>query len=50
MIMKTLIIFNKVESIGYAIVDGNYSRFNGVMFNAFFEEQFSVCSLEKAYI
>lgn len=37
--MKTLIIFNEVEEISYAIVDGNYSRFNGVMFNSFMPEQ-----------
>lgn len=32
--MKTLIIFNEIEKLSYAIVDGDYSRFNGVMVNA----------------
>jgi hypothetical protein len=32
--MKTLIVFNEIESLGFAIVDGDYSRFNGVMFNS----------------
>jgi hypothetical protein len=32
--MKTLIIFNEIDSIGFTIVDGDYARFNGVVFNS----------------
>lgn len=32
--MKTLIIFNEIESIGFAVVDGDYAHFNGVVFNS----------------
>lgn len=31
--MKTLIIFNDCETIQYIIVDGDYSRFNNIVFN-----------------
>jgi hypothetical protein len=34
--MKTLIIFNSVEKdIEYFIINGDYSRFNNVVFNGF---------------
>ena len=33
--MKTLIVFNDIESpIQFLVVDGDYSRFHGVMVNA----------------
>ena len=32
--MKTLIILNEIEKIRYSIVDGDMSRFNGVIFNS----------------
>jgi len=43
--MKTLIIYNPLDSeIQYLIVDGNYSRFHGVVVNSMngngFEEEF----------
>ena len=43
--MKTLIIFNDLESpIQYLVVDGDYSRFHGVLVNSMngtgFEEEF----------
>jgi len=34
MMMKTLIIFNDIHSITYSIVEGDVSRFNGVIFNS----------------
>lgn len=38
--MKTLIIFNEIESFGFAIVDGDYSHFNGVMFNSMMRHEY----------
>ena len=32
-IMKTLIIFNDCETVKYITVDGDYSKFNNIVFN-----------------
>ena len=32
--MKTLIIYNEIEFIKFVIVDGDYSRFNGICANS----------------
>lgn len=50
--MKTLIIFSDIESpIQYLIVDGDYSRFNGVVVNAVngtgFESEFTDWMFDK---
>jgi hypothetical protein len=43
--MKTLIIFNDIESIRYSIVEGDVSRFNGVIFNSMMShEHIEECS------
>lgn len=50
--MKTLIIYNDVESpIQFLVVDGDYSRFHGVMVNAVtgtgFEDEFCDWMFDK---
>jgi len=50
--MKTLVIFNDIESpLQFLIVDGDYSRFNGVIVNAVngtgFEEEFCEWMFDK---
>ena len=44
--MKTLIIYNDIENdVKFFIVDGDYSRFNNITFDGFFnDEKIKECS------
>ncbi len=47
--MKTLFIYNDYEKIQFFIIEGDYSKFNGIMINSIYRHEFEEECLNFMY-